>query len=204
MNDNEIIISSNVESLELYSDKYPFRLSFRIKRFETENEMTRFIKNCEKLVRGSLEYSLWRSYIIDVLQHNKCVITNERMDEVSIDIHHHIPDLFTLIKTLVCKKLETDEEFSTYDIALETIELHFMNKVGYVTLLKSMHEKFHNGYLQIPMEYVRGDYNYFLENLTKYLEEDELEKINYRLATKESNCKWNRDEYPGLLEAAVS
>lgn len=189
-------VKSNVEGLELYSDNYPFRLSLRIRNFERETDFKKFLKSCEKLVCGSLEYRMWRNYIIDVLGVNTCMVTDEKMDEVSIEVHHHIPPLYDVIKALVNKKIENSEEFSTFDIALETIELHFANKIGYLTLIKSMHEKLHNGYLTVPISFVKGDYQYFLREFSKYLDDEDLDKINSRLAVNESNCSWSRDDYP--------
>lgn len=188
-------VKSNIEKLELYSDTHPFSLSLRIRNFENETEYKKFIRNCEKIVRGSLEYNLWRNYIIDILGMNSCEITQEKMDEVSIEIHHHLPSLFTLMSALVNKKLDREEEFSTFDIAQEAIELHFMNKIGYLLLLKSIHEKFHNGYLSVPIELVKGDYLYFVREFSKYLDEDDLDVINQRLSINESNCTWTRDNY---------
>ena len=193
-------VRSNVESLELYSDLYPFRLSLRIKNFESEAEYKKFIRNVEALVRRSIEYRLWTSYIKDILQVNCCMITQERMDEVTIDVHHHVPSLYTLVKALVNEKIEKEQEFSTFDIALKTIEMHYANRVGYIVLLKSMHEKFHNGFLGIPVELIRGNYNWFMDNYNGYLEEEDIERINYLLSINVSNCQWSRDEYPGLEE----
>jgi len=189
-------IKSNVSGLELYSDIHPFRLSLRIRNFENEASYKKFVKNCEHLVRKCNEYKLWREYIVDVLQINSCMITNESMDQVSIDVHHHIPSLYTLVSSLVNKKLDTEQEFCSFDIAHEAIELHFKNKVGYLTLLSSMHEKFHNGYLTIPISFVKGDYKYYIDNFSKYLDENDLDIIQSRLAMNESNCTWSRDDYP--------
>ena len=156
-NINEIIkdpkqfeIHSDVQNLELYTDDYPFKLSLRIRNFTEEASYLKFVRNCEKLFRTSLEYKLWRDYISDILKCNRCMITNETMDEVTIEIHHHIPSLFILIKSLVNECIETTTPFSTFDICLKAIEIHFSNKIGYVSLLSSIHEKFTNGYLEIP------------------------------------------------------
>ena len=189
-------VKSNVENLELYSDQYPFRLSLRINTFEAEAEYKKFLNNCEALIRRSVEYKLWRNYIVDVLQLNSCMITHESMDEVTIEVHHHLPSLYAIVASLVNKHIETKVPFCTFDIAMEAIELHFANKIGYVTLLKSMHEKFHNGNLLIPKDLIRGDYNFFLKNYAKYLDEDELDTIQERLAVNESNVSWSKDEYP--------
>ena len=188
-------VKCDVENLELYSDTHPFRLSLRIKTFESEAEYNKFIRNVETTIRRSIEYKMWKGYIIDVLGIKTCMITNERIDECSIEVHHHLPSLFTVVKAIVNKKIENKEEFSTFDISLEAIELHFQNKIGYATLIKSMHEKFHNGFLSIPRELVKGDYMYFVNEYSKYLDESDLEVINMRLATNVSNCEWTRDNY---------
>jgi len=188
-------IKSNIKKLELYSDTHPFSLSLRIRNFENETDYKKFIRNCEKIVRGSLEYSLWRNYIIDILGMNSCEITQEKLEEVNIEIHHHVPSLFILMSALVNKKLDKEEDFCTFDIAQEAIELHFMNKIGYLTILKSLHEKFHNGFLSIPIHLVKGDYQYFVREFSKFLDEDDLDTINQRLSINEGNCSWSRDNY---------
>jgi hypothetical protein len=194
--DENINIFSNVENLELYSDHYPFRLSLKISNFENDADYKRFISNCEMLVRRCNEYKLWKGYIIDVLGINTCMITNEEINEVSIEVHHHVPTLKCLMRAIVNKKIENSEEFCSFDIAQEAIELHFKNKVGYVTLIKSMHEKFHNGYLDIPIEIVRGDYQHFMETYSKFLDQEDLDSIHRNLAINKSNCDWSKDNYP--------
>ena len=196
MSDEEI--KSNVEGLELYSDNYPFRLSLRIDKFENEAEYKKFIRNCEKLIRGSVEYKLWRDYIKDVLQVTRCVITEESMDECEIQVHHHIPSLYQLLKALINKKLEHNTPFSTFDICIESIEIHFQNKVGYLVLISSMHEKLHNGALKVPFNLIRGNYNAFLSEFGRYLDDEDLDQINEKLAVLEGNTSWSRDNYPGI------
>ncbi len=197
---DNINVFSNVENLELYSDQYPFTLSLRVSNFETEIEYRKFVKNCELLVRRCREYKYWRNYIVDVLQVNTCMITHEVIGEVTIDVHHHVPSLYILVCCLVNERIESGKEFCSFDIASEAIELHFKNKLGYVTLIKSMHEKFHNGHLDIPIEVVKGDYNSFISSHSKYMDEEDLDQINRRLATKHSNCSWSKDDYPIAAE----
>lgn len=192
----EAEVKSNVTGLELYSDSHPFRLALRIRNFDGEASYKKFVKNCEMLVRRCNEYKLWREYIVDVLQHNTCMITNESMEQVGIEIHHHMPGLFVLVSALVNRKLEQEQEFCSFDIAQEAIELHFQNKIGYVVLLKSMHEKFHNGYLTIPNSFIKGDYQYFLNEFSKYMDDDANNLLQSRLAIDEHNCTWARDDYP--------
>lgn len=197
---DEANVKSNVENLELFSDNYPFRLSLRIRNFENETAYKKFVRNCEALIRRCHEYKLWRNYIVDVLQVNECMITHESISQVSIDVHHHVPSLYTLVSALINKKMDENEDFCTFDIAQEAIDLHFKNKIGYVTLIKSIHEKFHNGYLTIPISFVKGDFQYFLDTYSRYLDEPDLDKIQSRLAINDHNCSWARDEYPIAAE----
>jgi hypothetical protein len=192
----DVTVNSNIENLELYSDSYPFRLSLRTSNFENESEYKKFVRNCEMMIRRSVEYKLWRNYIVDVLQVNECAVTHESMEDVTIEVHHHLPSLYSLTCALVNRCIDNNTEFCTFDICQEAIELHFKNKVGYVALLKSMHEKFHNGKLTIPISFIKGDYNYFVREFSKFLDDDEIDKIQTRLATNESNCTWSKDEYP--------
>lgn len=198
-----IEIQSKPEGLELYSDQYPFRLPLRIRNFENEAAYIKFIRNCERQIRNSIEYKQWRNYIVDVLGIQSCMVTNERMDQCTIEVHHHLPSLFILVKSIINKKIETEEEFSTFDISLEAIEYHFQNKVGYVTLVKTMHEKFHNGFLGIPAEYIKGNFQAFIDEYSSYLDEDDLDVIQQRLSVNENNCGWGRDNYPGQQAATM-
>lgn len=188
-------IKSNTEALEIYSDRHPFRLALRISNFENEAQYKKFIKNCEMMIRRSIEYKEWRNYIVDVLQVNECAITHERMDEVTIEVHHHIPSLYGVTTAIVNKYIEENKEFCTFDICQQVIELHFKNRIGYVTLLKSMHEKFHNGNLHIPISFIKGDYNRFIRDYSKYLDESDLDTIQNRIDTTEHNVSWSRGNY---------
>lgn len=196
------LIKSNVDTLELSAESYPFNLPLRITAFEGEKDYIAFVKNCEKAVRGCIEYKLWRNYIRDVLQIQTCVLTHERIDQTTIDIHHHIPSLFILIKALINKRIEEERSFSTFDIAIDTIEFHFQNRVGFVPLVSSLHEKFHNGYLKVPIEMVKGDFRYFIDNYFRYLDDEDLEVMNQRIITRFEDCSdhiWTANNYPGIV-----
>jgi hypothetical protein len=197
----DVSVESNVEKLELYSEEHPFSLSLRIRNFESETSYKKFIKNCEMLIRRCNEYKSWTDYIKEVLQYNACMITNEVNSEVTVDVHHHLPSLYVLVSALVNKHIEEHNDFCSFDIASEAITLHFENRIGYVCLIKSIHEKFHNGYISIPKEFVKGNYQYFIDNYSKFLDEVELDELQYRLTVNEHNCTWSRDDYPAEAQS---
>jgi hypothetical protein len=194
-------INSNVERLELYSENYPFNLSLRIKEFPDDKSLIRFVKSCEKNIRNCLEYKEWRNYIFDVLGITSCSLTFEDRNEVSLEIHHHLPSLFTIVKTLVNKKIAEESEFSSFDICLETITLHFQNKIGYIPLVTTVHEKLHNGHLNIPIELVKGNFRSFINEYWEYIDDIDKELITVRLSHNCKNCNssgWIKNSYPGF------
>jgi hypothetical protein len=79
------------------------------------------------------------------------------------------------------------------------MNLHYENNIGYIPLLESMHEKFHNGHLDIPISYVHGNYSYFVTNYFHFLGEGEVATINNFINTTTlSGLRWFRssDDLP--------
>jgi len=191
-------ILSNDEKFELYSEEYPYNLLLRVTGFEDEKFYFKFIKNCEKIIRSSTEYCEWRKYLKDVLQNNYCLVTLEIDDQVTIEIHHHIPSLFIIVKTVVNKFIDQKKEFCSFDICMEVMELHFSNKIGYIPLIKSMHEKLHSGFLKIPINLVKGNYKTFLKEYGQYIDDGDWEVIKKKQSVVVSNATWKKDYYPGI------
>jgi hypothetical protein len=197
--DQQTTIESNIEHLELYSDDYPLTLPLRIGNLENEAHFKKFARNCETLIRRSNEYASWRNYIIEILGLNTCHITDEHISEVSVEVHHHIPSLYAIVSAVINRKINSQQQFCSFEIAMEVIKLHFENRVGYTILIKSIHEKFHNGHLEIPINLIHGNYNYFIQNYGGYLENEDLETINQRLRVTETTVNWSRNNYPTAM-----
>lgn len=184
-------INSDEENLVLDSEDSRFSLSLRIDNLEDPKKLNKFIKSTEILIRRSLEYRYWCGYVNNVLGFDKCEITEESHEDVSIEIHHHPFTLYSIVKSEINKCLASGIKINTLDIALRVLELHYMNKVGYIPLVKTLHEKVHSGKLYIPMELVHGDYKYLMENNLSFLDEDEVSIISIRNNVNFKNCGWN-------------
>jgi len=191
--EDKVVADENI--LKLYSTNSPFELSMRIKRFENDSEYNKFIKSVERMVRSSYEYKLWKTYLIDVLGLTTCVITDENLAELTLEVHHHVPCLYIIVKALLNESIENEEFFCTYDIATKVMELHFKNQLGYAMMCKSMHEKYHNGFLEIPIESIKGNYMEFINLYSRYLDAEDLDILNNLLQINRSNCSWNRNNY---------
>jgi hypothetical protein len=88
-------------------------------------------------------------------------------------------------------------------VAIKAIEFHFANQIGFVPLATTIHERITNGNLEIPIEMVRGDYKYFIDNYLHYLSDEDQEYILKRLSISNQNSEapgWSKNNYPGLME----
>jgi hypothetical protein len=155
------LLSSNEDSddPELSSESLSMELPF--KRMELgDKEYNKFIKNCERLVRSSPEYKEYVSFVRESFNASVCALTNENFDETGdIEIHHYPLTLYDICQTVLDSKLDKEEKFSSFDVALEVIKLHFAMFVGIVPLSGTLHKKYHLGYLDIPIQAVVGNYN---------------------------------------------
>lgn len=190
-----INIKSDKDNNVLSSDDSQYCLNLRIDNISDPKEVTKFIKKCESLIRMSPEYKNWVAYIYEVLGLTECSVTKEHSSVVPTQIHHYPINLFTLVKAVINRHLFNNIAFCSFDIALEVIQLHFQLKLGFTVLITSMHEKHHNGALDLPIEIVTGDYNSFIQDYGQYIDEDELQTIKDRLKINYSNCGWNNSKY---------
>ncbi|MCK5018459.1 MAG: hypothetical protein KAS32_15475 [Candidatus Peribacteraceae bacterium] len=187
-------IVSDVGNHELSSNDHPYTLSLRREDIDDEKEMKKFVKACETLIRRSPEYKIWTEYVREILGYVTCALTKEQHVQTTCDIHHHPISLYTITKAVITQKIANSTNFCSADIVTEVLEIHYDLRVGFVSILSSLHEKFHRGYLQLPIELVHGDYMNFVHRFGPYLGEDELEVINSRTAIKLENCGYG-DEY---------
>lgn len=149
-----IIINTDEQSIQHIS--HSKKLFYNTEGFSDNKQYVAFIKSCEKTIRGSVEYREWTSYLREACGQTECKVTGETIEDCSIDIHHYPFNLFELVDICIETKMATKEKFSTFDIANEVMSWHFRDIVGYIPLIGSLHEKYHNGLLQIPLWAVSG------------------------------------------------
>lgn len=198
----KIVIDITSRDQVLSSENSPYELSLRRDDIEDEKELRQFIKSCERLFRMSPEYKLWTSYVREVLGFVKCDLTSEVHGQMSTDIHHHPISLYTITKAVIMKRISEGRDFCSLDIVTDLVEMHYELNIGFIILIKSLHEKMHNGFLQLPMELVKGNYKNFISNYFDYLDDDSKEIIEDRLTINFENCgygetyRWSQNNYP--------
>jgi hypothetical protein len=187
---NNINVYSDEENKVLSSDVSPYVLGLRRDNIEQEKEFNKFIRSCESLIRQSPEYKLWVEYIRATYNCHVCSLTGEQNHETRIDIHHHPFSLYSITKGVINKCIVNEDSFCSFDISTKVIELHYENRVGYIPIVRSLHEKFHNGFLQIPIEFIKGDWNFLHDNYLDYLSDDDTDVIKARMNINTKNCEW--------------
>jgi len=191
-------ISSDEDNFTIKAKDNPFSLPLRIDSFACEKDMNKFIKCVERQVRSSVEYKYWVKYVTEALGHSTCALTNEVMGECTIEIHHHPIPLYTVCKGVIMSQLNGDQKVCTFDISTNVIEKHFQNKVGYIPLISDLHEKYHAGFQDLPIELVNGNYKDLIATLP--FEEDEVSRIEMLEGIHLNDCStsWSKGNYPGL------
>lgn len=159
------------------------------------NEKTRskFIKSVEKIIRSSLEYREFISYLRAELGMNFCMFFNnvsrDDIKNIGIEIHHIPFSLFDIVN-IVLRKYETEElTIDPLVIADEVMRLHYEGKVGLVPLSITVHELYHRGDLFIPLQYVDKGFILFYQEYKDYMKE--YEEMLKRLIVMSRNFNLN-------------
>jgi hypothetical protein len=197
------IITYDKESNKLQSELSEYTLRMCRDTIDDDKELNKFIKKCESIIRMSPEYSDWADYVRSVMEMTECQITSESHEYAKTDIHHHVYTLYDIVKGVILKHIVNEKEFSSIHIVKEVLEMHYEMKVPFIVLIKSLHEMYHSGYLNLPVELCQGDLKYFLDNYGCYLTEEDAEPIMRKLKINWSNCgydkykySWRKDELP--------
>ena len=185
---------TNVNNFTCKTDGADLSLDFKRISFPDDKYEKKFIKSVKIMIRGSLEYKEWLDYLIHTKNLTQCLFTNEKLSECTIEFHHHPVSLENIVTAVVDKFMDEKTMFSTADVFLEIMKMHFSMKIGVVPMVTTLHQKFHNGFLSIPMDLVIGDYQWFMTHYP--LRDQATETVNKYLTVKNTNhIGWNKDTY---------
>lgn len=189
------IVTYDENQNKLQSDFSEYTLKMSREAIEDEKLLNKFIKKCEALIRTSPEYSDWTDYIRNVMEMTECQITGEAHSQAKSDIHHHPFCLYTLVKGVILKRVINEKEFTSMEIMTEVLDMHYKMKAPFIVLLKSIHEKYHNGFINLPMELVQGDKNYFIKEYGGFLDVEDLDPIVEKMKINWTNCGYSQTKY---------
>lgn len=141
----------------------------------TDKEKVKFVEEVERVVRRSLEYRSYISYLKETMEMRSCSFfqnISNRNRKFSIHIHHEPFTLFDLSLTVYNRFVREDLPLNYFLIAEEVMKLHYQNKVGLIPLSQTAHEAYHDGQLFIPLQSVYGNYLNFFREYEPYIELD--------------------------------
>ena len=155
-------------------------------KYTTPKDQQKFIKTCETVIRKSLEYKEYISFLKDNLDMNSCIILSNLKKEngkrYKIEIHHEPFTLFDIVETVISKRLNNGESINALHIADEVMNLHYSGVIGLVPLTVTMHELTHNGRIFIPLQYIYHQYNEFFSEYEQYMNPNLIEKIETKVS----------------------
>ncbi len=177
-------------------------LNIETSDFVSDKDYNRFISICKRMIRQSYEYQNWTKYIKFTQGYDYCQFTRENAFELTIDLHHHPLSMENIVKTIIDFQLKNNGFVTSYSITKEVLENHYDDNIGYVMMISSLHEKYHNGFLKIPIEFAHGNWQNFIN---KYPIDPDIIKIvenfkSYKLfdLMKDNNnntYNWTNENY---------
>ena len=150
---------------------------------ETVDDLERYSKKIESMIRTSLEY---KSYIADIIEtnsiHQGCYFSTVNFStekKLTFQLHHLITLYNIVIMTGTKMLLEKtpEEHILTWDIAEAVIYLHLHDMLPVCMLEQTLHEMLHSGDYSIPEDSPNvhlGKYREFLSVYKDYLSDEEL------------------------------
>ena len=146
-----------------------------------EKSFSRFVVDLEREVRGSYEYKKLIKYLKDHKGMNRCAFfektTIDPESKVTIEIHHHPFTLYDICMAVCTKRQYYGESMELEMVAKEVMQLHYEGKVGLIPLSKTPHSLYHNGFLQIPLKNVYGNWRDFRNQYYDFLSDEQKDLI---------------------------
>lgn len=185
---------SNIIKKKVYIDdkrKYEYNIS-------TKKQRERFIKSIEKIVRNSMEYKDYISFLKENVDMTKCkffnLINSKENERFKIEIHHEPLTLYDIVEIILIKWEIDEDPINNILIAKEVMRLHYENEVGLIPLSKTVHQIAHNNdSFVIPVYFVYGEFHKFVSNYEEYIKKCEYieDKLHMKLEDSKNFSKDN-------------
>ncbi|MEI2420820.1 hypothetical protein V6O07_11150, partial [Arthrospira platensis SPKY2] len=145
--------------------------------FETmdEKRKKKYVDGIKAMIRKSLEYKKFISFLKDSLDMNECTFfeqINTKKRNIRIEIHHEPFTLTDLVYTAIQYTVDMGEEVVDFDIAQLVMYWHYCGLIGLIPLSKTVHELVHSGKVFIPLFFPDGDVVSFYTEYKKYMSDN--------------------------------
>lgn len=182
--------------IEASDDPFATILFYKdIDYFKDEILYNRFVKEVEKLVRTSKEYSAFVGYIKNKLGINFCQVSSNiyESDKVVIEMHHGpIFTLYDICSVILNWFIKHGYKITTFRVANKVIDEHFAMRVQVVMMAITNHEAVHNRDIFLNVKQGIGNLNEFIKTYSDCLEDDQKYKIWNYINLSKSNESFDK------------
>lgn len=140
---------------------------------------TKYVKNVERVVRGSDDYKAFVNWVKNVLGVNFCQVSSAIVEgDATIEMHHGpIFTLYDYAAIILNDMIMNHEKISTFRVAERVIEEHFALRVQVVMLAKTNHEAITNRDLFLNIRQGIGNVDAFIKKYAHALDDEQKYKI---------------------------
>lgn len=175
----------NKRTMNVSIDEAPNRVVHLITNNRSRDK---FIKQIEKLIRGSDEYKEYIKFLKTKMHMNRCYVNPTIMSvngkKYSIELHHEPFTLYDLVDIEIMRREKDCLDLDKFQIAENVMGLHYDGLVGLIPLSKTQHELVHSSKVFIPLQHIYQDFYKYYEIYADILESDECAHIKQKLDTK--------------------
>lgn len=159
----------------------------------SDKDKLRVIKQIERIVRSSIEYREYISFLKREIDMTKCAFFNNMSNKdgrkVSLEIHHEPFTLFDITRIVLEKWMESGKVVNVMLIAEEIMKLHYQNKVGLIPVSVTVHQLIHSGKVFVPLQNVYGDFISFFDEYAPFVGNEIEDKLEEKLADSQDLTK---------------
>ena len=157
--------------------------------FGDEVNYSKYVKEIEKLVRTSRDYSTFIAYLKNILGLNFCQVSSKITDaDATIEMHHGpIFTLYDICSVVLNYYLKTGKKISTFKIANTVLDEHFEMRVQVVMMSVTSHEAIKNRDIFLNIHQGVGNINAFINRYADCLDDIQKYKIYQYIQISKNN-----------------
>lgn len=169
--------------------------------FEVYENLIRFLKKTENLVRTNSFYDTYKNYIINVVGMRSCQVlpgikvSEDKKQKTVLELHHGpMLNLFDVCMIMLRYLLIYEpNHLTTFYLARRVLEEHRENRVRVMLLSKSVHLEVNNNNIFLNYNMGFGDVNTFLNLYMDGVSKNMKDKINQYIELSEKKDSYDNN-----------
>ena len=162
--------SRNMKTMDIHIEEKPVRPVYILTSNRARNK---FIKQCEKVIRSSMEYREYMRFLKEHMDFNRCAvlprIVSGEGKRYSIEIHHEPFTLYDLVDIEITRREVLGLPMRVLEIAEHIMAIHYDGLIGLIPLCKTQHELIDSHKVFIPLQHIYQDYHKYYEEHEEYI-----------------------------------